>query len=97
MSPSYLPFDLTRILSFNLELGRDEKLRHLGAILDQQVLDIKGNTIEAINQLEQLAQQADMILGHNILDFDLPGSPVNLCNLNTFLASQLLIRSISHH
>lgn len=72
MSPSYLPFDLTRILSFDLELGRDEKLRHLGAILDQQVLDIKGNTIEAINQLEQLAQQADMILGHNILDFDLP-------------------------
>ena len=59
MSPSYLPFDLTRILSFDLELGRDEKLRHLGAILDQQVLNIKGNTIEAINLLEQLVERGE--------------------------------------
>ncbi|WP_219953384.1 RecQ family ATP-dependent DNA helicase [Dickeya zeae] len=72
MAQSPLPFDLTRILSFDLELDKDHKLRHLGAVLDQQVLSIKGNTADAVSQLEQLAQQSDMILGHNILSFDLP-------------------------
>ncbi|MCO7261857.1 hypothetical protein [Dickeya zeae] len=64
MAQSPLPFDLTRILSFDLKLDKDHKLRHLGAVLDQQVLSIKGNTADAVSQLEQLAQQSDMILGH---------------------------------
>ena len=72
MVHSYQYFDLTKILSFDLELGRNEKLRHLGAIIGQQILNIKNNTTNSITQLDLLAQNADFILGHNILDFDLP-------------------------
>lgn len=72
MVHSYQYFDLTKILSFDLELGRDEKLRHLGAVIGQQILNIKNNTTNSITQLDLLAQNADFILGHNILDFDLP-------------------------
>lgn len=72
MVHSYQYFDLTKILSFDLELGRDEKLRHLGAVIGQQILNIKNNTTNSITQLDLLAQNAEFILGHNILDFDLP-------------------------
>lgn len=61
-----------KILSFDLELTRDEKLRHLGAILAERQLNLKGPQELSIKALNGLAQEADLILGHNILDFDLP-------------------------
>lgn len=66
------PFGNDRILSFDLELTRDEKLRHLGALLADRQLDLKGPQDASIKALNTLAQEADLILGHNILDFDLP-------------------------
>ncbi|WP_446891780.1 RecQ family ATP-dependent DNA helicase [Aeromonas veronii] len=61
-----------KILSFDLELTRDEKLRHLGALLADRELNLKGPQDLALKELNALAQGADVILGHNILDFDLP-------------------------
>ncbi|WP_421387751.1 RecQ family ATP-dependent DNA helicase [Aeromonas veronii] len=61
-----------KILSFDLELTRDEKLRHLGALLAGRELNLKGPQDLALKELNALAQGADVILGHNILDFDLP-------------------------
>ncbi|HGH8118473.1 TPA: hypothetical protein ACJOG3_002204, partial [Vibrio cholerae] len=61
-----------KILSFDLELSRDEKFHHLGAILSENQLSIKGNQEQAIQALDNLAKTADLVLGHNILDFDLP-------------------------
>ncbi|EJL6356939.1 RecQ family ATP-dependent DNA helicase [Vibrio cholerae] len=61
-----------KILSFDLELSRDEKFHHLGAILSEDQLSIKGNQEQAIQALDNLAKTADLVLGHNILDFDLP-------------------------
>lgn len=66
------PFENDKILSFDLELTRDEKLRHLGALLAARQLSLKGSQEAAITALNELAQEADLILGHNILDFDLP-------------------------
>jgi len=61
-----------KILSFDLELTRDEKLRHLGALLADRELNLKGPQDLSIKALNALAQEADVVLGHNILDFDLP-------------------------
>ncbi|MGQ4692788.1 RecQ family ATP-dependent DNA helicase [Aeromonas veronii] len=61
-----------KILSFDLELTRDEKLRHLGALLAGREFNLKGPQDLALKELNALAQGADVILGHNILDFDLP-------------------------
>ena len=66
------PFGDDKILSFDLELTRDEKLRHLGALLAERELNLKGPQELSIKALNALAQDADLILGHNILDFDLP-------------------------
>ncbi len=67
-----------KILSFDLELSRDEKFHHLGAILSENQLSIKGNQEQAIQALDNLAKTADSVLGHNILDFDYLGSPSNI-------------------
>ncbi len=64
--------DLQRILSFDLELSRDNKFRHLGAVLADEMLNVKDNQEDAIARLDHLAKEADVILGHNVLDFDLP-------------------------
>ena len=64
--------DFNKILSFDLELTRDEKLRHMGAVLAERTLSLKINQDEAIHQLDEMAGDADLILGHNILDHDLP-------------------------
>lgn len=61
-----------KILSFDLELTRDEKLRHLGALLADRELNLKGPQDLSLKELNALAQEADVVLGHNILDFDLP-------------------------
>ncbi|KNC06430.1 DNA helicase [Klebsiella sp. RIT-PI-d] len=64
--------DLKRVLSFDIELSRDNTFRQLGAVLADEILNIKGHQDDAIARLDHLAKDADVILGHNILDFDLP-------------------------
>ncbi|WP_205714128.1 RecQ family ATP-dependent DNA helicase [Escherichia sp. E2748] len=66
------PLDYNNILSFDLEITRDGKFRHLGAVLADEMLNLKNNQDEAISQLDDLAKRAEVVLGHNILDFDLP-------------------------
>lgn len=61
-----------KILSFDLELTRDDNLRHLGALDDRKQLSLKGPQELSIKELNNLAHHADLVLGHNILDFDLP-------------------------
>lgn len=63
--------DYDNVLSFDLEVTRDGKFRHLGAIFSGNVLDLKENKDDAIMQLDRMAENAELILGHNILDFDL--------------------------
>ena len=54
-----------KILSFDLELTRDEKLRHLGALLADRELNLKGPQDLSLKELNALAQGADVVLGHN--------------------------------
>ncbi|HEH9400397.1 TPA: hypothetical protein SIA35_002416 [Aeromonas sobria] len=48
-----------KILSFDLELTRDEKLRHLGALLAERELNLKGPQDLSLKELNALAQGAD--------------------------------------
>ncbi|ELM3616684.1 hypothetical protein RYR54_002338 [Aeromonas sobria] len=48
-----------KILSFDLELTRDEKLRHLDALLADRELNLKGPQDLSLKELNALAQGAD--------------------------------------
>ncbi len=65
--------DRNKILSVDLEITRDGKrLLRLGAIAGDQQLDIKGHHPQSFIKLNQLAQHAHYLLGHNIISHDLP-------------------------
>ena len=65
--------NVNQILSFDLEITKDQKkLLHLGAVLGDEYLDIRHDYHLAIQKLNDLAVKAEFILGHNILNHDLP-------------------------
>ncbi len=65
--------DFDRILSLDLELSRDgNRLHHLGAVLGSRKLDLTSPTATQMAALQRLAEDADVLLGHNILEHDLP-------------------------
>lgn len=64
--------DPANILSFDLELTREGHFRHLGAVLNKKKLNLKGKQDDALLELDKVASEAELVLGHNVLDFDLP-------------------------
>ena len=65
---------LSRILLLDLETTRSGRIRHIGAILNHTVFEKKTNahSRKTLDTLDALAQQADFVLGHNLLGHDFP-------------------------
>ena len=69
---------LTRCLSLDLEVGRaDNRIHALAAVrpdTDQKVTipRVGRNLGQALARLDDLSDGADFVLGHNLIDFDLP-------------------------
>lgn len=62
--------------SLDLEVGmQDSRLHAFGAVrpdTDQRLVFGGGNLTAALTQLDQLAQGANFLLGHNLITFDRP-------------------------
>ena len=64
---------LSKTLLLDLETTRTGRIRHVGAVFGETVCDMQGgHSRQAIERLEELARQADYILGHNLLGHDFP-------------------------
>jgi len=67
---------LQKTLLLDLEATRAGRLRHVGAVLDERVLEEKPRTAartrDVLEKLDAMALEADFILGHNLLGHDLP-------------------------
>ncbi|MCY4551427.1 MAG: hypothetical protein OXC28_24035, partial [Defluviicoccus sp.] len=69
--------DLTfrpRCLSIDLEVGRnDGRIRAFGAVRGDTGEGFSGGgTVSDLSMLDELAEGADFVLGHNLIAFDLP-------------------------
>ncbi len=58
----------------DLETTRSGKLRHIGAILNGRVFERKetAGSSATLKQLDEIARDADFVLGHNLLGHDFP-------------------------
>ena len=69
---------LTRCLSVDLEVGRaDDRIHAIAGVRPDtgQTVAVPGvgrNVAQALALLEELSDGADFLLGHNLIDFDLP-------------------------
>jgi ATP-dependent DNA helicase RecQ len=65
---------LNRTLSLDLETTLSGKIRHLGAIFDGRIFEKtkQAGSKAVIEQLDDFAQDAEFILGHNLLGHDFP-------------------------
>ena len=69
---------MSRSLSLDLEVGKNDQRIHAlaGVRPDTDVsftyMDRRGGLPEALSRLDDLADGADFVLGHNLIDFDLP-------------------------
>ena len=76
--PNSVESDLTRCLSLDLEVGKADKRIHALAGVrpdtGQKVAipRVGRNLARALARLDELADGADFVLGHNLIDFDLP-------------------------
>ena len=67
--------DLTaRTLLLDLETTRSGKIRHVGAILNGHIFEKteRAGSKTVLEQLDELAQSAAFVLGHNLLGHDFP-------------------------
>ena len=77
MTPSHTEL-LSRGLSLDLEVGKDDKLLRAFAGVRGDTgrsisLQVKGTRLaEALATLDNLAEGAEFVLGHNLIGFDLP-------------------------
>jgi hypothetical protein len=71
-------FEDDKILSFDLELTRDEKLRHLGALLADRELNLKGPQDLSLKELNALAQGLMWFLATTFSILISPGWPNRL-------------------
>ncbi|MCK6550425.1 RecQ family ATP-dependent DNA helicase [Myxococcota bacterium] len=62
-----------RCLLLDLEVSRDGVIHHIGAVLGARTLDLAGgrDLERSLAALEDLAADADVVLGHNIVAHDL--------------------------
>ena len=69
---------LPRSLSLDLEVGRkDGRIHALAGVRadtgESLTADASGRNLQAaLSRLDDLADEADFVLGHNLIDFDLP-------------------------
>ena len=65
---------LTRTLMLDLETTRSGRIRHIGAILNDQIFEKKerAGSKATLKQLEAFAGHAEFVLGHNLLGHDFP-------------------------
>jgi ATP-dependent DNA helicase RecQ len=77
-SPGYGQPQLSELMAhtlmLDLETTRSGRIRHIGAILDGYVYEKKqgAGSATTLKQLDELAAEADYILGHNLLGHDFP-------------------------
>ena len=77
MTPSHTEF-LSRGLSLDLEVGKEDKLLHAFAGVRSDTgqstsIQVKGAELDrALAHLDNLAEGAEFVLGHNLIGFDLP-------------------------
>ena len=77
-APNSVENDLTRCLSLDLEVGRADKRIHALAGVrpdtgQKVAIPRVGRSLgQALARLDELADGADFVLGHNLIDFDLP-------------------------
>lgn len=69
-----LPSFLERCLLLDLETGDDGRILKIGAVRGERVFERKGKFFlrEALGELDRMAAGAERVLGHNLLDHDLP-------------------------
>jgi ATP-dependent DNA helicase RecQ len=65
---------LNRALLLDLETTRSGRVRHIGAVLNSHVFEKKerAGSIDTLKQLDEIAEDADFVLGHNLLGHDFP-------------------------
>jgi ATP-dependent DNA helicase RecQ len=65
---------ITRTLLLDIETTRGGKIRRIGALLKDQVVESKTgeSSKHTLSQVEDLASAAEFILGHNLLGHDFP-------------------------
>ena len=74
---------LGNLLSLDLEITKDSRrLVHMGAVTlsvndVEQAFEVRLNIEKALDKLNELAEQVDFVLGHNILNHDLPWLKLN--------------------
>ena len=62
-------------VSLDLEVGRDDRIRALGALRSDTGLSLThsgGDLADALEKLDDFAEGASFLLGHNLIAFDLP-------------------------
>ncbi len=65
---------LNRALLLDLETTRSGRVRHIGAVLNGHVFEKKerAGSVDTLKQLDEIAEDADFVLGHNLLGHDFP-------------------------
>ena len=65
---------IPRALLLDIETTRTGRIRHVGAVLNDTVYEKKqqAHSKKNLEQLDDLAEGADFILGHNLLGHDFP-------------------------
>ena len=65
---------LNRALLIDLETTRSGRVRHIGAVLNDRVFDKKerAGSVNTLKQLDEMGENADFVLGHNLLGHDFP-------------------------
>ena len=65
---------MSRTLLLDLETTRSGRIRHIGAVFNDQVFEKKkhAGSKSILTQLDALAHQAEFVLGHNLLGHDFP-------------------------
>ena len=65
---------LNRTLLLDLETTRSGRVRHIGAVLNGHVFEKKerAGSVDTLKQLDEIAEDADFVLGHNLLGHDFP-------------------------
>jgi ATP-dependent DNA helicase RecQ len=63
---------LNRVLLLDLETTRTGRVRHIGALLNSHVFEKKerAGSVGILKQLDKIAENAEFVLGHNLLGHD---------------------------
>ena len=82
---------LNRTLMLDLETTRSGKIRHIGAVLNGHVFEKKerAGSTTTLKELDDIARDAEFILGHNLLGHDFPVLQSLSPWLHSFLESRL--------